>query len=63
MGALIAILCCLLALSWRAVLIGVCHSVYRRGCDWVNSEVIVGPAPRLLFAFFKQYIGFKFEGD
>lgn len=63
MGALIAILCCLVALSWRAALIGVCHSVYRRGCDWVNSEVIVGPAPRLLFAIFKQYIGFRFEGD
>ncbi|UTC65322.1 1-acyl-sn-glycerol-3-phosphate acyltransferase [Treponema sp. OMZ 788] len=63
MGALIAILCCLVLLTWRAVLIGVFHAVYRRGCDWVNSEVIVRPAPRLLFAVFKQYTGFKFEGD
>lgn len=63
MGAVIAILCCLVILSWRAMLIGLFHSLYRKGCDWVNSEVIVRPAPRLLFAAFKQYTGFKFEGD
>lgn len=63
MGAFIAISCCLVLLSWRSALIGICHSVYRKGCDWVNSRVIVGPAPRLIFAVFKKYIGFRFEGD
>lgn len=63
MKAILAVLCCLTMLSWRAVLIGVCYSVYRKACDWVNSEVIVKQAPRLVFAVLKQYVNFKFKGD
>lgn len=63
MGIIITLLCAFTMLSWRAVAIGVCYSVCRKACDWVNSELIVKPAPRLIFAILKQYVGFKFDGD
>lgn len=63
MGLIIALLCIIFLLSWRAILIGVTYSVYRRACDWVNSYVIVKPAPRLVFAVFKQYVKFAYKGD
>ncbi len=63
MKAILAILCCFVMLAWRAVVIGFCYSVYRKACDWVNSEVIVKPAPRLVFAVLKQFVNFRFKGD
>lgn len=63
MGIIIAMLCCFVMLLWRALLIQFCYSTYRKACDWVNSDVIVKRAPRLIFAVFKMYTGFKFEGD
>lgn len=63
MGIIITLLCAFTMLGWRAAVIGICYSVCRKACDWVNSELIVKPAPRLIFAVLKKYAGFKFDGD
>ena len=63
MRIFIAISCCLVLLSSRAWIIGICYSLCRKLSSRVNTEFIVKTTPRLLFAIFKQYAGFKFEGD
>ena len=63
MKASIVILCTLMLLAWKAILIDTAYAICRRWCDWINSEVIVRDTPRLLFAIFNRYMGFKFEGE
>lgn len=63
MRSFIVVFCCLMHLSVKAFIIGTCYALCRSLCGWVNSEIIVRNTPRLLFAFFKQYLGFRFEGD
>ncbi len=64
MGTVIIILCCLVFLSWYGILIRLSYVLFgKKKALWLNTEVIVKKAPRILFACFKKYLGFKFEGD
>ncbi len=64
MGAFVTVFCCLIYLLWYGILMRLCLVFLgKKKALWLNTQVIVKKASRMIFACTKKYIGLKFEGD